>query len=112
MKKIFIVLLMSMLLFPLASAYAVGLPAMNLWDFFVETVFGSFWISVIGLAGIFFIILMLGGISAWTNLTYQMVFLLAMAIGYGQAIVTVPLWVALVSWSVFQLIQYLGSSNR
>ncbi|MFI5405061.1 MAG: hypothetical protein ACHQ1D_00965 [Nitrososphaerales archaeon] len=112
MKKIIISLIGLMLILPMVSAYPVGIPALNLWDVFVEHTFGGFWISVFALCGVFFIILLLGGISAWTNLTYQMVFLLAMAIGYGQAIVIIPLWIAVMSWATFQMLQYINTSSR
>lgn len=111
-KQMLIVLLIGIFLIPIVSAYPLGLPMMNLWDAFVENVFGSFWISIIALCGIMFIILALGGISAWTNLTYLSIFIMAMAIGYGQALITIPLWVALMSWSVFQIMQYINLSAR
>lgn len=111
-NKLVIVLAMLLLFIPVIAAYPLGLPMMNLWDAFVENVFGSFWISIFALCIVMFVILMLGGISAWTNLTYQAIFVMAMAIGYGQAIITIPLWVALMSWSTFQILQYINLSSR
>lgn len=112
MKKHILFLAIALLIIPVVSAYPLGLPMMNLWDAFVENVFGSFWISIIALCLVFFIMLALGGISGWTNLTYCAIFILTMVIGYGQAIITIPLWVGLMSWSVFQILQYINSSSR
>lgn len=112
MKKILFSLLVITTILPFVSAYALGIPALNLWDVFVDYVFGSFWISILALCLVMFIILLLGNISAWTALTYQGLFIMAMSIGYGQAIVTIPLWVGAMSWSVFQILQYMNTSSR
>ena len=112
MKKQILLLAIAMMILPVVSAYPLGLPMMNLWDAFIENVFGSFWISILAFCIVFFIMLALGGISGWTNITYCGIFILAMVIGYGQAIVTIPLWIALMSWSTFQVMQYLNSSSR
>lgn len=111
MRKYYLILA-SLLLIPIVSAYPLGLPALNLWDVFVENVFGSFWISIIALCIVFFLILILGGISAWTALTYQGIFLLAMSIGYGQSLITIPAWIAAMSWSTFQILQWINTSSR
>lgn len=100
------------ILIPMVSAYPLGLPIMNLWDVFVENVFGTFWISIAALCGIMFIILLLGGISVWTNLTYQAIFVLAMVVGYGQAIITIPLWTGVMSWTFSQIIQFINQASR
>lgn len=100
------------MIFPVVSAYPLGLPMMNLWDALVENAFGSFWIAVLVLCIAMFIILSMGGISGWTNLTYLGVFVLSMVIGYGQSLIAIPLWVALMSWSVSQILQYLNNSSR
>lgn len=95
-------------LLPTASAYASGpgVGAMNLWDIFVEQIFGSFWPAVLFIALIFFIILMLGGISFYTVIIVEIYFLMAMAIGYGYPILVFPVLagsIIYVTWQVFKL---------
>lgn len=94
---------------PMVSAYAINFPAYDLYEVFVENVFGSFWFAVAGLALIIFIILALvGGLSSLTSMTYCGIFILAMAIGYGQALITIPLWGFMMFWSITQLIRLIN----
>ncbi len=69
---------------------------MSLWTLFVVEVFGSFWAAVFGLAIIMYIILVLGGTSQETCLTYNYIFILIMAIGYGQILISVLMTIATV----------------
>jgi hypothetical protein len=94
---------------PLVNAYASGpgVGMMNFWDILVENLFGSFWPAVLFLAIIFFIILMLGGISFYTVIIFEAYFFLAMAIGYGYSIFVFPVLVfsfIYLIWQVFKLI--------
>lgn len=73
--------------------YSMSFPMLNLWDVFVEQLFGSFWVAIAFISLIFFIILMLGGISYYTVLIFMLYFLLAMGIGYGYPIV--PAFIAI-----------------
>jgi len=110
-KLNFIILAMFGILFvlPLVSAYPTNFPAYDLYEVFVEHVFGSFWFAVMGLALIMFIILALvGGLSSLTSMTYCGIFILAMAIGYGQALIVVPLWGFAMFWSVTQMIRLIN----
>ena len=103
---------LALAIIPLASAYSLGIPSINLWDAFVEQTFGGFWMSIIVLCAVMFLILIMGSISIWTALTYIGVFVLTMAIGYGQAIVSIPLWVGVMSWSATQILQWLNTTSR
>lgn len=85
---------------------------MNLWDVFVEQVFGSFWMAVIALSLIILIILWMGNISAWTSMAYVTMFIFALAIGYGPALITIILFIGLLSWAVFEILQYYNTSSR
>ena len=98
---------------PLASSYASGpfLNMMNLWDLFVEQMFGSFWAAVVFLVIIFAIILALGGISLYTNLIFNAYFVLAMAIGYGYPLLVLPLMAGSVIYFIYQAIK-LFMENR
>ena len=78
----------------------------SIWNLLVEQVFGGFWLSVAGLALIFFLILAMGSVSIFDILTFLLFFLLAMALGYGYAIVTVPIVILITAWSVFQYMRF------
>jgi len=78
----------------------------SIWNLFVENVFGGFWLSVAGLVLIFFLILAMGGVSIFDILTFLLFFLLAMALGYGYAIVTVPIVILIVAWAIFQYMRF------
>lgn len=63
--------------------------ALDFWTVFVSYVFGSFWLAVIGLMLLFFFILaVIGKCSVYTVTWFNILFLLAMAIGYGLVVVT------------------------
>lgn len=62
---------------------------MSLWTLFVVEIFGSFWAAAFGLAIIMYIILVLGGTSQDTCLTYCYIFIFIMAICYGQILITI-----------------------
>lgn len=91
------------------SAYTTSFTAPDLYNVFVERVFGGFWLSVIGLAFVMFVILALvGGLSSWTSMTYGFMFILAMAIGYTQPLIIIPMWSAIVFWSITQVIRLVN----
>ncbi len=62
---------------------------MSLWTLFVVEIFGSFWSAVIGLAIIMYIILVIGGTSQESCLTYIYIFVLIMAVGYGSILIAI-----------------------
>ena len=84
----------------------------NLWDIFVEYVFGGFWLSVVGLSVVMTIMMMLGGVSAFSTMIFCLAFLLVMAMGYGYPIITVPLWTFIFAWSAFQVYKLMSSSSQ
>jgi len=81
---------------------------MDLWTLFVENIFGGFWLSLIGLAGVFLLILMMGGVSFLTILIYLSFFALSMSIGYGHPLVTIPIVIFIFSWFTFEVIGWLS----
>lgn len=87
--------------------YSLGFPMINLWDLFVEYLFGSFWVAVMFIILIFFVILMLGGVSYYTVIIFIMYFLLAMAIGYGYPLITVAIAVFGTMYLVYQGFKWL-----
>lgn len=78
----------------------------SIWNLFVEQVFGGFWLSVFGLSLIFFLIMAMGSVSIFDIVTFLLFFLLAMALGYGYAIITVPIVILVVAWSIFQWVRF------
>lgn len=96
-------------LLPTVSAYASGpgVGMINLWDLFVEQIFGAFWPAVIFIGVIFFIILMLGGISLYTVIIFEAYYIMAMAIGYGYPILIFPLLVGSIIYLIWQVFKLL-----
>jgi hypothetical protein len=97
---------------PSVSAYPVIFEAMDLYTVFVENVFGGFWLSVFGLAFIMFVIMgVVGGLSVLTVGFHLALFFLAMAIGYTQPLIMIPLWGFMMFWSVTQVIKLIASQS-
>ena len=95
---------------PLISAYEVrsALPGLNLWDALVDYTFGSFWMTALILTILLWLILIWGGISPLTGGMFVGVFLFAMVLGYGYEIVSVPLFVASLSFLVWQFYKLMS----
>jgi hypothetical protein len=109
MNRIGLLIFGILFMLPFVSAYQMPLPAYDLYQIFVEQVFGGFWLSVLGLMFIMFVIMALvGGLSSWTTMTYCGLFLLAMAIGYTQPLIVIPLWGMVMFWSVTQVIRLVN----
>ena len=85
--------------------------APDLWEVFVESIFGGFWLSVVGLAVLFTIILMMGGLSAFSIMIFNLLFILSMTMGYGYPLITIPIWTACAAWSIFQVYKFISSSG-
>jgi len=79
----------------------------SLWNFLVEQIFGGYWLAIAGITLIFFIIMVLGSVSIIDILGFLLIFLLAMALGYGYAIVTVPIVAFVVYWAISQYLRML-----
>jgi hypothetical protein len=89
--------------------YALPFPMIDLWTLFVENLFGSFWIAIFFIALLFFIILMLGGISYYTVIIFMMYYFLAMSIGYGNALLTVPIAIFSLIYCMFQVFKWMNN---
>ena len=87
--------------------YPLQFPMINLWDLFVEYLFGNFWIAVFFIALLFFVILMLGGISYYTVIIFMIYYFLAMAIGYSTPLITVPITVFSVVFLLYQVFRWM-----
>jgi hypothetical protein len=101
--------LVALLTLPLVSAYTAGpfTKMINLWDLLVVQIFGSFWPAVFFLTLVFFIILMLAGISLYTVIIFNAYFLLAMSLGYGYPIVSFILMLFGITYFLFQFIKLI-----
>jgi hypothetical protein len=103
-----IVLLAALFVIPTVSAYSKGFPMMNLWDVFVENIFGSFLLAVLFLNILIFIILVLGNINLMTIITYLLFFNLAMTLGYGVLILVAAIMIfgaGYLFWQVMKLVE-------
>jgi len=110
--KVMLVIVLSFMILPIVSAYPASLPAYDLYTVFVESVFGGFWLSVLGLSIIFFILMgPIGGLSQFTVMHYCMIFIYAMAIGYMQILLILPIWISLIGWFAFQLFKTINSGS-
>jgi hypothetical protein len=68
---------------------AIELAALDLWNLFVNYVFGGFWLSVIGIGLLLFIIMgILGRNSIYTTMWYLIMFILVMMLGAGIGIIS------------------------
>jgi hypothetical protein len=78
---------------------------LDFWSLFVEYTFGSFWLAVIGIAGIMLVIMgILGKMSMFTVTWYLAFFLLAMTMGAGINLLNVLITIALLFtiWMAWQ----------
>jgi hypothetical protein len=87
--------------------YPLQFPMIDLWTLFVEYLFGNFWIAIFFIALLFFVILMLGGISYYTVIIFMMYYFLAMSIGYGNSLLTVPIAVFATIYCIYQVFRWL-----
>ncbi len=85
---------------------------MSLWTLFVVEIFGSFWSAIIGLSIIMYIILVLGGTSQDTCLTYNWIFILIMAIGYGQVLITILMTILTVFLNLLILPRMINRASQ
>jgi len=95
--------LSSFSILPSVSAYVQSSNTWGPWDIFVENIFGAFWPAVIAIAFFFFIILMLGGISLYSVIIFELYFLYAMSLGYGYALIS---WIITASAIIAIILKY------
>lgn len=87
--------------------YALPFPMINLWDLFVEFCFGSFWLAVFFIALIYFILLMMAGISYYTVIIFMLFYFLAMSIGYGYPLFTAFITIFAIIYMIYQIFRVL-----
>jgi len=70
-------------------AFGEEIAALDFFTLFVSYVFGSFWLAVLGLAFVMFVVMgVLGRISIYSTISYCLVFVFVMALGYGYILIT------------------------
>jgi len=78
----------------------------DLYYLLVETVFGGFWIATIAMAFIYTIILKFGDVSEYSIGQFLLIFFLTMGLGSGMGIITIPIVIFILSWSILQMRRY------
>jgi len=95
--------LLIIFLMPMVVAYELGLPAFDLYTALVDYIFGSFWLAVgFMIAIIFFILTVIGNLSALTSFEFVMFFFYAISIGYSST-TAIFAFVAIIVWAIFQV---------
>lgn len=61
----------------------------DLWELLVVDLFQGFGLAVLGLVVLFWIIFVIGKVSQVTVFNFMSIFILAMAIGYGNALIAI-----------------------
>jgi len=85
--------------------------AFDLWALFVTYTFGGFWPAVIGLAGIFFLIMILGRVSMYSILNILALFGLFMVLGYGNILLIFPVATLIILRFVYVMIKSVGDTR-
>ena len=81
--------------------------ALDLWSIFVVQVFGNFWYAVIGLAALFFIIMIMGRVSMYSVLFFTLIFAMCMSMGYGYGFITIAFTLFILVRFVYDIILFV-----
>ena len=85
---------------------------MDFWSLFVEYTFGGFYTAIVSLAGIFLVILMMGGVSIYTALWFCGIFLFVMCLGNGSWIIVMPVSILIIYILVRGMTAFFESYSR
>ena len=77
---------------------------LDFWNLFVVQVFNGFWPAVLGLAGLYFFIMIMGRVSMYSALWFMLIYFMCMAMGYGYGLVTIPLTLFIIARFMFDMI--------
>ena len=112
MKLMIVAFASLMILVPSVLAYSLQYPAYDLYQVFVENVFGGFWLSVFAMGFIMWIMMsVIGGISIWTSMSYNVLFVYAMALGYTNMLFLLPIWTFIIFWSFSQILRLFNAPS-
>jgi hypothetical protein len=85
---------------------------LDFWELLVVNTFGNFYTAIFGMAVIFMLILMLGGVSIYTIMWFTGLYLYVMFLGNGVWLVVVPIWVWIVYMFMKGLVAFIDSYYR
>ena len=85
---------------------------MDFWELLVSNTFGGFYSAIFALAGIFLIILMIGGVSMYTALWFCGIFLFTMFLGNGTWIIVVPISVFIIFMFIRGITTFIDAYYR
>ena len=81
----------------------------DFWNIFVIQVFGGFWPAVIGLAGLYFLLMIVfGRMSMYSCLFFTLLFFVCMAMGYGYGLVTIPITLFILTRFMYDILLLVG----
>ena len=81
----------------------------DLWTFFVDQLFGGFWLAVFGILAIIFLIMgVFGRMSKMTVLNYTLLFFMTMCIGFGVRWITILISFAIITWVYIEFKNFTG----
>lgn len=111
-KKIILMFGMLLLVLPmvLAETEELGdIEPFDLFYLFVENVFGNMWMAGFGIAGLLFLICILGRMSNSSALFLVGTFCLAYFIGMVGALVAVPAFIAIFIYFSYSILTFINS---
>lgn len=83
---------------------------LDFWTLLVILVFGSFWMTIIGLMLAMFVIMgPLGRISVYDCVIYLLMFLFIMTLGYGYSSIALLVTLIIFVGFVYSLVKYLDN---
>lgn len=85
---------------------------LDFWNVFVNLIFGGFWVAVLGLALLFFVIMMIGRVSIYSNMWFAGLFILAMSLGYGYMIISLIISLAILIAFILAMRGYIERGGQ
>lgn len=85
---------------------------LDMWSIFVVYTFGSFWMAVFGIMGIYLAILLLGNVSIYSVINILLLFLLYMVLGYGNLLLSIPITIFIVVRFMLSLMNTAGGNSQ
>jgi hypothetical protein len=86
--------------------------AFDLWTIFVVLTFGSFWLAVLFMLLLFSIILAMGRVSAFSIIWFNIMFIVAMTIGYGYSLFTIAIFTLIILWFFFSWTSWMQRKGQ
>ena len=84
---------------------------MDIFTLLVLNVFGNFWVAIMAIIAIYYIILVMGGVSQYTANSFISLFLIAMTWGYGNLLIAVLVSVPFIFVHLIALPRLVNSAS-